>query len=120
MLARGHTAEFCSDVWLVQPRKPTQIAQLHHCLSVYNSDPHVIPGVHQLFPLHSPASVGDDHIVRSHFLYYPRQPTWETRQQSPKRIPDVPSEREAAGRIFVSGLGSVCPLLAASSSDELH
>lgn len=35
-------------------------------------------------------------------------------------MPDLPSAGEAAGGIFVSGLGSVCHLLAPSSIDELR
>lgn len=119
MLARRHSAEFYSNVWLVQLRKPAHQKRNHH-LPVHYGDPHAIPGLYQLLPLHSHTSVGDEYTVRSHFLDHPREPARETGLQSPKQMPDLPSERETARWIFVSGLGSVCHLLAPSSNDELR
>lgn len=119
MLVFCHTPEFCSNAWMVQQRNRVQPGQRDHCLPVHNSDPNVVPGLLQLFPLHATPSLGDDCNIWLHLLHDSRKPSGKTGQHCPKQVRGLPEERETTGRISVPGLGSLRPLMAPSPLDEL-
>lgn len=118
MLDFSHTPGFYPNVWVEQHQHLATRCQRDHCLQVHNSDPHVVPGILQLFTLHTAAPLRYDGAVRLHFLHHSRKPSRKTGQHCAKQVWRLSEERETARRISLPRLGTVCHLVASSPLDE--